>query len=863
MKMRSRSIIILTAAVLLTTTILLPRIIEAKRLAELSGDKGLLETSSLTQSGSQDQNKNVIEGASIHNDTSPPLRDMKPSKVGRKVEREANENPKVPGSLKHKNTPDAAVQSASSVMAFAGLNMPSPLLNFDGVAFPGVACNCAPPDTNGEVGATQYVQIVNEGYQVFNKTTGASVLGPSGITTLWSGFGGVCQNNGSGDPVVLYDQIANRWVITQFAGVNVPTDECIAVSTTSDATGSYYRYDFHLGSNFFDYPHLSVWPDAYYMSMNVFNSSGTAFLGPQPFAFDRAKMLAGLPATFVSTGVTGGSNEDVYLPSDLDGSTLPPAGAPASFVEFPSTGAYRVFHFHVDFTTPANSTFTLFSSPAAAGFSLLCATTRNCVPQLGTTNKLDGIGDRLMFRLAYRNFGDHESVVGNYTVSAGGVAGVRWFELRNVTSGPVSVFQESTYQPDTTWRWMGSAAMDQQGNLAVGYSASSSSINPQIRYAGRLFDDPLNTLTQSETTLFAGAGSQTGTLTRWGDYSDLTVDPVDDCTFWYTQEYIPANGSFNWRTRIGAFKFPGCSGAPDYSLSATPASQTVTQGASTSYTVTVTPSGGFTGSVSLSASGLPSGADASFSPNPVEAPGSSTMSVTTSASTPTGSYPLTITGTSDTLIRTTSVTLVVQAPPTPDFSLSTTPSSVTVTAGSTANYTENVTRTGGFTDSVSLSISGLPADAAGTFTPNPNTGATSSLSITTSSTTPAGSYVFTVTGTGTNTSPALTRTSTATLVVQVQVPAAPSNLVATAVSNSQINLSWIDTSNNENGFSIERCQGNNCSNFAEIGTAPPDAQTFTNTGLARNTRYSYRVRAFNNTGYSGYSNIADARTAPR
>jgi hypothetical protein len=235
---------------------------------------------------------------------------------------------------------------------------------------------------NGEAGATQYVQIANEGYQVFDKTTGSSVLGPSGIATVWSGFGGVCQSNGNGDPVVLYDQLADRWIISQFAGVSVPTDECIAVSTSGDATGSYYRYDFHLGSNFFDYPHLSVWPDGYYMSMNVFNAQGTAFLGPQAFAFDRAKMLQGMPATFVTPGVTGGSSEDVYLPADLDGSNLPPANAPAVFVEFPGSGAYRVFHFHADFATPANTTFTLFGSPAAAGFTDLCPATRSCVPNL-------------------------------------------------------------------------------------------------------------------------------------------------------------------------------------------------------------------------------------------------------------------------------------------------------------------------------------------------------------------------------------------------------------------------------------------------------------------------------------------------
>jgi hypothetical protein len=617
----------------------------------------------------QGQGNTVTVGQSVRNDTSPPLRDMKQLPIMRPPEREANANPKVKHS--HKDIKDEAVQSETLAPT---ANMPGTTLNFDGIPFPGVACNCAPPDTNGEVGATQYVQIVNEGYQVFDKTSGASQLGPAGISTLWQGLGGVCETNGNGDPVVLYDQLANRWVISQFAGVSVPTDECIAVSTSSNATGSYFRYDYHLGSNFFDYPHLGVWPDAYYMSMNVFNSSGTAFLGPQPFAFDRSKMLAGLPGTFITTGVTGGSSEEVYLPADLDGSNPPPAGAPATYVEFPGGGSYRTFQFHVDFATPANSSFTLFGSPAAAGFTSLCPTTRSCVPEGGTTSRLDGIGDRLMFRLTYRNFGDHESVVGNYSVSANSVAGVRWFELRNVTSGPVTKFQESTYQPDSTWRWMGSAAMDQQGNLAIGYSASSSTISPQIRYAGRLVSDPLSTLPQAESTLFAGTGSQTGTSSRWGDYSDITVDPSDDCTFWYTNEYYSTTTSFNWRTRIGSFKFPGCGGSP------TP-------------TPTPTPSG-----------------------------------------TPT---------------------------PTP--------------------------------------------------TPTPP-------------------------------------------------PAAPSNLTATAVSQTQINLAWTDNSNNEQGFKIERCQGNGCSGFVEIAQVGPNVTSFSNTGLSRNTRYRYRVRAFNGGGNSAYSNIAGART---
>jgi hypothetical protein len=532
---------------------------------------------SSVRSASREQNQanGVIVGASYHNDTSPPLRDMKQLPIGssRGGEREANKNPRVPSH--HKDSPDEAVQDQH----VSAPNMPLPILNFDGIPFPGVVCDCAPPDTDGAVGLTQYVQIVNEGYQVFAKTTGASVFGPSSIASVWSGFGGLCEFNGSGDPIALYDHLANRWLLSQFAvdsTTGAATDQCIAVSTTSDATGPYNRYGFHLGTNFFDYPKLGVWPDAYYMSDNVFDPAGTTFLGPQPFAFDRSAMLVGSPATFVST-TTPMANEDPFLPSDLDGGILPPAGAPNSFVEWPGGGTYKVYHFHADFVTPANSTFTLFASPAAAAFTQLTAN----VPE-PNGDSLDSIGDRFMFRLAYRNFGDHESVVTNYTVSSGGVAGARWLELRNVTNGPVTVFQESTYQPDTTGRWMGSTAMDNAGNLALGFSVSSSSVFPGVRYAGRLAGDALNTLAQGEATLFAGAGSQSGTNNRWGDYSSMSVDPVDDCTFWYTNEYYPTGStSFNWLTRIGNFKFPGC-------IQPTP-TPTVTGSRTNTPTVTPTP----------------------------------------------------------------------------------------------------------------------------------------------------------------------------------------------------------------------------------------------------------------------------------
>jgi len=443
--------------------------------------------------------------------------------------------------------------------------MPSPILSFDGIAFPGVNCNCAPPDTNGEVGLTQYVQIVNTGVEVFDKTTGASVLGPVSIQSFWNGFGGLCETSGFGDPVVLYDQLANRWVITEFAGTSVPTDECVAVSTGSDATGSYNRYDFNLGSNFFDYPKLGVWPDAYYMSMDVFNSSGTAFLGPQAFALDRISMLAGNPATFIA-GPLGSPSDNFYKPADVDGSLPPPADAPNPVLAVGVNQSWPLFRFHVDFANPGNSTFTLGGTLTPDPYTQICV--QSCVPQLGG-DPVDTLGDRQMFRSAYRNFGDHEALVGNLTVQSGGVAGIRWFEINNATSGTPAFTQQGTYQPDNTWRWMGSIAMDHNADMALGFSASDATINPQIRYTGRLAGDPPGTMGQGEAHLFDGTGSQTDTFGRWGDYSDMTIDPVDDCTFWYTQEYYQTTSAFNWRTRIGNFKFPSCTAQASGTLEGT------------------------------------------------------------------------------------------------------------------------------------------------------------------------------------------------------------------------------------------------------------------------------------------------------
>jgi hypothetical protein len=274
-------------------------------------------------------------------------------------------------------------------------------------------------------------------------------------------------------------------------------------------------------------------------------------------------------------------------------------------------------------------------------FSPLCAG-GTCVKQPTGGNQLDSLADRLMFRLAYRNFGDHESLVGNWTVNSNNVAGVRWFELRGVSAGPVTTFQESTYQPDTTWRWMGSIAMDKFGNMGLGFSASDATIHPQVRYTGRMSTDPINTMSLGEGHIFDGAGSQTATSNRWGDYSDMTVDPVDDQTFWYTQEYYDTVTSFNWRTRIGNFKLGGAV-TPDFTLSISPPSIKVPKaGGSAVYTVTITPTGGFNSAVTLSVSGLPAGTTGAFNPNPATT--SSTLTLTVNSSTAAGTYVFTVTG---------------------------------------------------------------------------------------------------------------------------------------------------------------------------------------------------------------------------
>jgi hypothetical protein len=423
--------------------------------------------------------------------------------------------------------------------------------NFDGVGAGGYA----PPDPSGDVGPNHYVQMVNVRTQIWDKN-GISLAGPFDNSNFWVGLPGPWSSSNDGDPIVLYDEIADRWMVSQFALPAGPDGPCyilVAISTTPDPTGTYYQYAFTF-PKMPDYPKFGIWPDGYYMSANVFSSS--AYLGTYAAVFDRNAMLAGGAATmqYFSNPTSTAS----FLPSDCDG-IFPPVGSPNYFLAtYNGNGSNTnldIYEFHVDWATPANSTFTGPLLLATPSFS-----EPNEIPQLGTTTLLNNLADRPMNRLQYRNFGDHEAMVVCQTVNAGsGRAGIRWWELQK-TSGNWSIYQEGTYAPaDGLYRWMGSIAMDANGNIALGYSVSSSTIHPDIRYTGRFASDPLGVMTIAETLIHAGGGSQTGGLARWGDYTQMTVDPTEPGTFWYTNEYIPTNGSFNWKTRIAAFNFdPPC-----------------------------------------------------------------------------------------------------------------------------------------------------------------------------------------------------------------------------------------------------------------------------------------------------------------
>ena len=457
-----------------------------------------------------------------------------------------------------------------------------------------------PPDPVGDVGPNHYVEMVNLAYAVYDKQ-GNLLAGPFAIGDLWADFPVEDCTDPSGDPIVLYDQLVNRWILSQFTTRGAPYYyNCVAISKTPDPTGEYYRYAFVTqpdtveGTYYFpDYPKYGVWTNSYLMTTRDFGDAGG--YGISVYALEKAKMISGNPnaraAQFFldSNAMALELIGDGLLPADIDGRRRPLDGAPAPIFgsqdnDYPygaTFDALNVWDLKVLWNSKPVASLTLKAQLPVAAFdsNFPCGPSRGCLPQPGIANPDQWIDvlsyrQRVTHRLAYRNFGTHEAMVTNQSVEAKpGIAGVRWYEVRRV-GGTYSVYQQGTYSPDNVNRWMGSAAMDRDGNIAIGYSVVDGvSVYPGIRYTGRLAGDALGQMTLAEATIIDGTGVQTTTNSRWGDYTSLNVDPVDDCTFWYVNEYYQVSGlpvplpppplpppgtTAPWQTRIASFKLNGC-----------------------------------------------------------------------------------------------------------------------------------------------------------------------------------------------------------------------------------------------------------------------------------------------------------------
>jgi hypothetical protein len=478
---------------------------------------------------------------------------------------------------------DAAVQG----QAEAPSAMPAPLFTFEGPSnqdnFNVFGFRVNPPDPDGDVGQHHYVAMINLTFAIYTKT-GGLLYGPADIGSLWQGFPLEDCTDPSGDPIVLYDEISNRWIMTQFTTRGPEFFNCVAVSRDNDPLGSYARYAFSTDDFFPDYPKYGLMPDGLYITTREFGPTEADYrIGF--YGIDRNALVAGQPdPTVVKFYLVDGVDPlyllgDGLLPADLDGKRHPPPHSPEYFagtmdddyVYGAPFDALNWFGMDVDFNHPEDASFEMIAQLPVAPFdsNYPCApTARDCLEQPGIMNPaqyLDILSyrQRPTYRLQYRNFGDYESLVTNQSVEARPAqAGVRWYEIRN-PQDPV-IHQQGTYAPDDgVHRWMGSVAQDKYGNLAVGYSVvNGTNVYPGIRYAGRLPTDPLGQLSQGERVMQAGSGVQTTLNSRWGDYTALSVDPKDDCTFYYINEYYTLASQMSspagWLTRIGAFKFPNC-----------------------------------------------------------------------------------------------------------------------------------------------------------------------------------------------------------------------------------------------------------------------------------------------------------------
>ena len=571
---------------------------------------GVLSTALLmavgaTPAGSAPAKHEAVFSEAVAFDTSKPLRELAKTAKVEARDKDARMSPERGPTVKDKGySGDAAVQDFSSVNAVATIG--GTIANFEGLNqndnFARTGRRVNPPDPVGDVGPNHYVEMINLVFGVYSKT-GTRLLGPLALGDLWAGFPIEDCTDESGDPIVLYDQTTDRWLLTQFTtrGLNpatptLPFYNCVAVSQTGDPTGAYYRYAFITqpdpdGGYFFpDYPKYGVWRDSYIMtSRDIGFDDG---YGISVYGLEKNKMVNGEPNAravqfFLNSDVVPiNLIGDGLLPPDLDGNTKPKADAPAPIVGTQDDGgpygatfdALNIWDLDIKWRSAPIASLVLKTQLPVAPFDSIfpCGvvpgseppSARDCLPQPGITDGsqyLDILSyrQRPMWRLAYRNKGAYESMVTNQSVEAlPGVAGVRWYELRR-TGSTYSVFQQGTYAPnDGVHRWMGSIAADKNGNMALGYSVvNGTTVYPGIRYTGRLAGDPSGQMTLGEGVIVNGLGAQTNTNSRWGDYTSMNVDPVDDCTFWYVNEYYTVTEpppDRNWQTRIASFKLPGC-----------------------------------------------------------------------------------------------------------------------------------------------------------------------------------------------------------------------------------------------------------------------------------------------------------------
>ncbi|MEO7063445.1 MAG: hypothetical protein ABI082_06725, partial [Dokdonella sp.] len=589
----------------------------------------------------------------------------------------------VPNILLKPNHRQSSLVPDYSAIQRQATGIPAPLVDlaFDGITSLTSGCGCLPPDTNGDVSDRHYIQWVNSSWQIFDKGTGLpnpATLTPKPGNSFFAGFGGKCQSTNSGDPLALWDPQAKRWVMSQFV-TSAPYAQCVAVSQTSDPLGAYYRYEFNWPI-FGDYPKMGVWTDesgsqdAYLLITHEFNAA-SSFQGAALIAMQRDKMLVGDP----TAAMLRFPGYDAYgvQPINLTGQLAAPANACPSFVHFDSnTNDYLFWDMCLNWATPSSSTITS-TTGATRVASQPFAPYYDNVPQKGTANGLNSFGSNMMYRANARAFPANAptriSLVVNHTVQ-GNVqqAGVRWvhFDLDDHGTNPAQataldkwIVDQGTYAPDATNRWMGGIAIDGSGNIGVGYSKSDATINPQIDISGRTLGDAAGTLRDEQACTPITTGSQTSSSNRWGDYSSMSVDPVDQCTFYFTNEYYATTASSAWRTRVCSFKFPGC-GSPDFALVPESPQRVQFCGAAATdpfYALRVGVLNGFNGSVSLSASSLPAGTTAKFSSASVTGAGSSTLTLLNGATLPSGQYSFSASGTSGSQTRTVGLELGISA----------------------------------------------------------------------------------------------------------------------------------------------------------------------------------------------------------